>query len=120
MRAELAEVWLQVRELRTVSHFRIGLLKRLVPTGLLVSLDRLCQPTGALWQLTPSVFVRSQAPSGTLTAPPGAFFRCTVCGSTWFEDEGDVLDCIDCGARFGVLDGIHDFRAPLEKGGDDQ
>jgi SAM-dependent methyltransferase len=120
VRARLAEVGLQVRELRTVSHFRIDLLKRSVPTGLLVSLDRLCQLTGALWQLTPSVFVRSQAPADKLAAPSGAFFRCTVCGSTWIEEEGDVLYCIDCGARFGVLDGIYDFRAPLEKGRDDQ
>jgi ubiquinone/menaquinone biosynthesis C-methylase UbiE len=121
----LAEVGLQVQELRTVSHFRLGLLKRLVPTGLLVSLDRLFQPTGALFQLTPSVFVRADAahPPGAgadkPAAPPGAFFRCTVCGSTMLEDEGDALCCIDCDARFAVHDrrgasgGIYDFKVPL-------
>ncbi len=123
MREQLAEIGLQVRELRTVSHFRIGLLKRLVPTGLLVALDRLCQPTGKLWQLTPSVFARCKARADKASAPPGAFFRCTVCGSTMLEDEGEHLYCIDCGVRFAVHDrhgasgGIYDLKSPLVKKG---
>ena len=118
MKERLAEVGLQVRELRTVSHFRLGVLKRLVPTGLLVSLDRLFQPTGALWQLTPSVFARCETRADKPAAPSGAFFRCTICGSTMLEDEGDALYCIDCGARFAVRDGVYDFKAPLaEEGG---
>jgi hypothetical protein len=99
-----------------VSHFRVGLLKRVVPTGLLVALERLLQPTGALCQLTPSVFLRCTAGEGGRTAPPGAFFRCTVCGSTMLVEEGEALSCIDCGARFAVRDGIYDFKAPLEGG----
>lgn len=118
MRERLAEVGLQVQELRTVSHFRLGLLKRVVPTGLLVALDRLLQPTGALWQLSPSVFVRGTADTGKPAAPSGAFFRCTVCGSTLLtlEGGGDVLSCTDCGARFAVRGGIYDFKAPLRGG----
>ena len=116
MRERLADVGLQVRELHTVSHFRLGLFKRLVPTGLLVALDRLLQPTGALWQLSPSVFVRCMVRSDKPVAPSGAFFRCTVCGSTMLVDEGDVLSCTDCGARFAVRDGIYDFKSPLEGG----
>ena len=116
MRERLSEAGLQVRKVRTVSHFRIGLLKRVVPTGLLVGLDRLFQPTGALWQLTPSVFVRCDARADRPAAPPDAFFRCTVCGSTMLVDEGDALWCTDCGARFAVRDAIYDFRAPLEGG----
>lgn len=45
----------------TVSHFRLGALKRLVPLGLLVWLDSVAQWTGGLWQLSPSVFVRARA-----------------------------------------------------------
>ena len=116
MREQLSEVGLQVQQLRTVSHFRIDVLKRVVPTGLLVALDRLFQPTGALWQLTPSVIARCAAVTGKSASPPGAFFRCTVCGSTMLVDEGDVLTCVDCGARFAVRDGIYDFKAPLEGG----
>ena len=116
MRERLAEVGLRMQKQRTVSHFRLGLLKRLIPTGLLVALDRLCQPTGALWQLTPSVFVHCTADGDGPAASPGDFFRCTVCGLTVLVDEGDVLSCTDCGARFAVRDGIYDFRAPLEGG----
>ncbi|MCP4535693.1 MAG: methyltransferase domain-containing protein [Chloroflexi bacterium] len=117
MREKLAGVGLTVHELRTVSHLRMGLLKRIVPTKLLVSLDQLFQPTGALWQLTPSVFARCEASVDKPAAPSGAFFRCTVCGSTMFEDEGDALYCIDCGVRFAVRDGVYDFKTPLEKKG---
>jgi SAM-dependent methyltransferase len=115
MREQLASVGLPVQKLRTVSHFRMGLLKRLVPTGLLVALDQLCQPTGALWQLTPSVFVRCEARADKLPAPPGALFRCTVCGSTVLEDEENALHCMNCGACFAVRGGIYDFKAPLGK-----
>ena len=128
IRERLAEVGLRVRGIRTVSHLRIGILKRAIPTGLLVALDRLCQPTGALWQLTPSVFVRADAQhpfehrARKSAAPQDAFFRCTVCGSTMLENEDDALSCTDCGARFAVRArsntsaGIYDFRAPLTGG----
>jgi len=116
MRDRLAEVGLRVGEARTVSHFRVGFLKRVVPTGMLVALERLLQPAGALCQLTPSVFLRCTAGEAGSIAPPGAFFRCTVCGSTMLVAEGEALSCIDCGARFAVRDGIYDFRAPLEGG----
>jgi SAM-dependent methyltransferase len=112
----LAEVGLRMREVRTVSHFRLGLLKRMMPTGLLVALDRLLQPTGALWRLTPSVFVRCEARADQRVAPQSAFFRCTVCGSTELGNGVDVLFCANCGARFAVRDGIHGFKAPLEEG----
>jgi len=111
MRERLAEAGLRVQKQRTVSHFRVGLLKRLAPTGLLVTLDRLCQPTGALWQLTPSVFARCVASDKKTAAPPDAFFRCTSCSSTALVDEGDALACVNCGARFAVRDGIYDFKS---------
>jgi ubiquinone/menaquinone biosynthesis C-methylase UbiE len=110
IRQHLEEAGLRVERVRTVSHFRVGLLKRTVPTGLLVALDRLCQPTGELWQLSPSLFLRAAAPADKASAPPGTFFRCTVCGSTVLVDEGDRLICTDCGARFPFQDGIYDFR----------
>lgn len=116
MRERLAEAGLRVQKQRTVSHFRATLLKRLFPTGLLVSLDRLLQPTGALWQLTPSVFVRCAAGDEKSPAPPDAFFRCTVCGSTALAEEGDALTCAACGARFAVRDGIYDFKTVVEGG----
>jgi ubiquinone/menaquinone biosynthesis C-methylase UbiE len=110
---QLSKVGLRVKKLRAVSHFRLGLLKRLMPTKLLVALDQLLQPTGRLWQLTPSVFVRCAAQANKPAAPQGAFFRCTVCGSTVLVNKGVALSCTDCGARFAIHDGIYDFKAPL-------
>jgi hypothetical protein len=115
MREQLAAVGLRIQKTRAVSYLRIGLLKRVVPTGLLVALDRLLQPTGALWQLSPSVFVRCQG-GDKASSPAGAFFRCTVCGSTVLTEEEGDLSCTDCDARFAIRDGIYDFKAPLEGG----
>jgi len=110
IRQHLGETGLRIERVRTVSHFRVGFLKRAVPPGLLVALDRLCQPTGELWQLSPSVFLRAVAPADKSSSPPGTFFRCTACGSTMLVDEGDRLRCTDCGARFPFQNGIYDFR----------
>ncbi|MEA3374752.1 MAG: class I SAM-dependent methyltransferase [Chloroflexota bacterium] len=58
---ELRQVGLVVKERRAVSTFRVGVLKRVVPAGMLVALDRLLQPLGGLAPVSPSVFVRCKA-----------------------------------------------------------
>jgi ubiquinone/menaquinone biosynthesis C-methylase UbiE len=98
----------------TVSHFRIALLKRVVPTGILVALDSLAQLTGNLWQLSPSVFVRTQAVGTDQPAPEGAFWRCPSCGSYELEHQPEMLVCAGCGARWGIINGVYDFKAPLK------
>lgn len=113
VRAWLEEIGFEVQQVRTVSHFRVGLLKRLVPARLLAWLDGLLQPTGGLFQLTPSVFVRAAAVGGPESAPPGAFFRCPECGHTPLAEEKERLVCPACGRAWGVRDGIYDFRQPL-------
>ncbi len=110
VRRHLKECGLRIAQIRTVSHFRVGFLKRTVPTGWLISLDRLLQPTGALWQLSPSVFVRAAAPEDRPAAPPGGLFRCIACGSLLLADEGDRLLCTDCDTAFPFQDGLYDFR----------
>jgi ubiquinone/menaquinone biosynthesis C-methylase UbiE/uncharacterized protein YbaR (Trm112 family) len=119
--------WLQVtgfaveRQL-TVSHFRIGLLKRLVPLGVLVRADALAQLTGELWQLSPSVFVgakaRPQPGTGPLVPPAGEgdFFRCPACLHAPLPETPPELVCPNCGRHYPVVDGIYDLRAnPPEK-----
>lgn len=59
--AWLNQAGFEVERQLTVSHFRLGLLKRLLPLGLLVWLDSVAQWTGDLWQLSPSVFLRARA-----------------------------------------------------------
>ncbi len=104
----------------TVSHFRMGLLKRLVPLGLLVRMDALAQHTGDLWQFTPSVFTRSRVRatgSTTAAAAEGAFFRCPACGESNLPDTPPELICPACGKRYPVVNGIYDLRPePPEQG----
>jgi hypothetical protein len=106
----------------TVSHFRVGFLKRVIPTNILVSVDSLLQWTGALWQLTPSVFVRASKslknPHGVETRPalanPMLVFKCPDCGYASLADEGTYLECLNCRKKWEVKDGIYDFRKSLD------
>ncbi len=102
----------------TLSHFRMGLLKRIVPTGILVFFDSLFQWTGAWWQFTPSVFVRAKAEGGEMKdespASPLLFFKCPDCGHSPLIDKKDYLECSSCGKKWGVKDGIYDFREPAK------
>jgi ubiquinone/menaquinone biosynthesis C-methylase UbiE len=115
IREKLAESGLRVVRQRTVSHFRVEVLKRGLPTGFLVALDRALQTTGEVLQVSPSVFVQAEAASGGPGAAQGVLFRCVACGAGRVDRQSkDVLACGGCGARYAIRDGIYDFRAPLE------
>ncbi len=114
VRQQLAVAGLCVQATRTVSHLRLDLLKRILPLRLLVALDRLFQPTGALWQLTPSAFVRATAAPDKPAAPEGALFRCTRCGSLALHEDERQLTCVDCRAIFSIEDGIYNLRGEEE------
>lgn len=94
----------------TVSHFRMGLLKRALPVNLLVKMDSLAQLTGNLWQLTPSVFIKARALNHTPTAMQGQFFRCPQCNSFELVETSTKLVCSGCSREWPVCDGIYNFR----------
>jgi ubiquinone/menaquinone biosynthesis C-methylase UbiE len=112
MRDQLAEARFHVKHQRTVSHFRLPLLKRLVPARTLASLDGLCQPTGAWWQLTPSVFVESSVDKDSDTRPHEILFCCPSCGSTDLRKVFESLNCENCSRRWIIEDGIYNFKTP--------
>lgn len=97
-----------VQRTLTVSHFRVGLLKKLLPARLLAGLDGLLQPTGSLFQLSPSVFLGARALPGKGPEYSGGFFACPDCGAA-LEDTPPLLRCA-CGRSYPVQDGIYDFR----------
>ena len=113
VRSWLADCDLKLQRQLTVSHFRMGALKKLFPPGFLATLDGLASLTGDWWQLSPSVFTRSQAGSNGQTAAAGAFFKCPACGNTNLMEQSDHLACPGCGSKWAVRDGIYDFKEAL-------
>lgn len=110
----LNSVGFDIQKTLTVSHFRIGGIKKLLPTGLLVWMDQLAQHTGDWWQLTPSVFTRNLATGSIPKANPGEFFCCPTCKGDLEPEEETLLICGECQSRWAIRDGIFDFRHPVE------
>jgi SAM-dependent methyltransferase/uncharacterized protein YbaR (Trm112 family) len=104
----------------TVSHYRMGLLKRWLPTRLLVAMDALAQLSGDWWQLSPSVFVRSiKARQDGISTNNGRdttssygelAFRCPACGHHPLKEGEGEMTCANCDRRYPIQDGIYDFR----------
>jgi len=113
MRDRLSEARFHVKHQRTVSHFRLPFFKRLLPACTLARLDGLCQPTGAWWQLTPSVFYHCVASKPGGAAPAGSFLRCPACGSAVLHRSSEALICDNCGCRWPIEDGIYNFKTPI-------
>ncbi|NPV56262.1 MAG: methyltransferase domain-containing protein [Anaerolineae bacterium] len=110
VRQWLAAEGFNVRRLLTVSHLRVGVLKRLLPVRLLAALDGLLQPTGKWVQLSPSVFAGCQAEGDVPTAAEaGDFFACPSCNAP-LADTPPELRCRACGKVWRVSEGIYDFR----------
>jgi ubiquinone/menaquinone biosynthesis C-methylase UbiE len=103
----------QIQRRLAVSYFRLNLLKRLVPLKLLVGLDALLQPTGNLMQFSPSVFVRTRAVGGSPGAEGDAFFRCPKCKTALPGRGNGYLVCDACGSKWGIEDGIYNFKEPI-------
>ena len=129
VRQWLEESGFAIQRQLTVSHFRMGLFKRLIPLKMLLAMESTLQLTGNWWQLTPSVFVRAcavgageredgQSPSNHASEPALApntpisdIFRCPECGCAPLTEQTDALACPHCARRWAVRDGIYDFRS---------
>lgn len=110
MDARLREARFSVKQTLAASHFRWALLKRLVPAWTLAAADGALQGTGAVCRLSPSIFVRAQAPMTNRTALPGAFFRCPACQSEQVTESPDAVTCDRCTRAWPVRDGIYEFK----------
>ena len=110
IRRWLAENDLQLIRQLTVSHFRLGLLKRTVPLKVLVTLDSLAQLTGNWWQLSPSVFALAQAGQTRKSAPVNGFFACPQCQGEQFHKLPTQMECLTCGRQWEIRNGIYVFR----------
>jgi ubiquinone/menaquinone biosynthesis C-methylase UbiE len=115
----LEDLGFVIEKTLTLSYFRMGFLKRIVPTSILVFFDSLFQWTGAWWQFTPSVFVKAKvATRNTISLDKHhntlSYFKCPDCGQSPLIDKTHYLECSSCKKKWEVKDGIYDFREPLE------
>jgi SAM-dependent methyltransferase len=115
VRLWLEECGFAVERSLTVSHFRLGWLKRAVPSSVLVALDALLQWSGDWGQFSPSVFVRARAigtmpPALDLPCSEKLLFRCPQCGHFPLEEQATTLLCKACSRAYPIHDGIYDFR----------
>jgi len=118
VRSWLQDLGFTIEKTLTLSHFRVGFLKRIMPTSILVFLDSLFQWTGAWWQFTPSVFMRAKVarditPYSHYSANVLSYFKCPDCGHSPLIEKKDHLECSHCRKKWGVKDGIFDFREPI-------
>ena len=137
MERSLAAAGFAIGAQRSVSLFRVGLLKRLAPAGLLAGLDGLLQAPLAGSKPGPSVFLvatlqragaatgarqAAQGDSGpdlsTDAARVGAGWRCPTCRQALpgTVSQYQTLDCPTCGARWNAAGGIYDFKTPVSPG----
>jgi ubiquinone/menaquinone biosynthesis C-methylase UbiE len=116
IRGWMSELGFSIDKTLTVSHFRVNLLKRIIPLGWLAGLDGLLQWTGALWQLSPSVFVRGRLPGESeLDVPEDRtlWFKCPLCSHVPLKAGPNLLQCPACANKWAVRDGIYNFREPV-------
>lgn len=109
----LGSLGFAIEKTLTVSHFRLGLLKRLIPASLLAAVDGLFQPTGALFQFTPSVFVKAVLPGEPNVDIPLSvieLLKCPGCNNGNLKENTDHVACPSCKAKWSVREGIYDFR----------
>ena len=114
----LSELGFSIEKTLTVSHFRLGLLKRIVPAKILAFIDGLFQPTGKFFQFSPSVFVKAKTMSENknIEIPLNVIdlFQCPDCGNGNLQDKKDYLFCSICNAKWQVNDGVYDFREKIK------
>ncbi len=96
---------------RGVSIFRVALLKRVVPAGILAALDGLLQSPISKLYLSPSIFIRAQSAKTGAPALNAALWRCVACGATDIAETCEALTCRACTRVYPMVDGIVDFRS---------
>jgi ubiquinone/menaquinone biosynthesis C-methylase UbiE len=110
----------KIEKTLTLSYFRVGFLKRVIPTGILVFLDSLLQWTGALLQFTPSVFMRAKIVRRDARSVPhssnniSSYFKCPDCEYSPLAEKHNYLECDNCKKKWEIKDGIYDFREPMK------
>jgi len=110
---ELMNTGFQMNRQIPVSFFRLGILKKTLPNGLLAGMDRIAQLSG--WKIAPSIFTHNTVTDqqfNQLDLQGDALFACPQTGSA-LQRQGDYL-INGAGTRWQIRDGIYDFKSPAE------
>lgn len=116
MQEQVNQTGFEIHKIIPVSWFRSAFLKRTVPTGLLSGLDSALQKTVLMY--SPSIFLdlelknQSEDQVGLGQDNTLEIFKCPQSG-TAIQREGDVV-ISESGVRWGIFDGVYDFRNPLD------
>lgn len=121
MDERMAESGFTIQDRLAVSHLRLGLLKRSLPTSLLAGIDSSLFRVGSHYPVSPSVFVRMQTEgepqrmSNTSSFTDiASLFRCPTCSGKLEQIQEDRLLCAICDLRYAKKIGVWDFKDPVE------
>ena len=98
----------------SVSYLRAGLLKRLLPIGVMRAMESALQAAFSWSAYSPSVFLLARKGGESHPLSNSSLFRCPACGHFPIEDTQPMLTCESCGRTYTFSDGIYDFRVKDE------
>ncbi len=123
---------INIEKIISVSNFRLGFLKKIFGSNIMVLFERIYQKLFPFITLGPSIFVkgrngnsRDRGPAGTGTIEsklPGEgahgskisqfkdILVCPGCQEDGLESDGKRIECRACGRSFAVDKGIIDFK----------
>lgn len=104
----LAAASLRVEARRAVSHFRLPILKRMVPADALARADAAIGGRLGALAVAPSQFVRARRGSDGRQAD--GLWRCPACGAEPLARRDDAVPCPACGRSWPVAGEIYLFR----------
>jgi hypothetical protein len=93
-----------------VSYFRLPAIKKVLPHPLVMAAEGLVQWSGAVVQLSPSVFVQARALGRRRLPLAQNLWRCPACRSLAMRERSRAVVCGGCGRSWRLQDGIYDFR----------
>jgi SAM-dependent methyltransferase len=101
-----------VKQRRSVSLFRVRLLKRLLPARFLAALDALQQRPLAWAYLAPSVLLQSTRQGVAPASLPARaeLFCCPDCGAQPLQLADDGAHCDACGRLWPRINGVYVFK----------
>ena len=97
-----------------VSYFRLPAIKKVLPHPLVMVAEGLVQWSGAVVQLSPSVFVQARALGRRRRPLAENLWRCPACRSLAMRERSRAVVCGGCGRSWRLQDGIYDFRLERE------